>query len=180
MSDNISQTQVGRKVPRWVIGAGSGVAVALLIAFTIGGNANAASKASLVAQVKDAAEQQASRLGCDLTKNQRVIDAQYGTFGYDQHDLVRGDALQERAPAVHAVVSFTCMNNTVGTEDEVFQQIIVGVDIAADEPRCLGIESITKIDAHSNQVTGYDVDRDASGRENSVAKLRAVCDFKKS
>lgn len=180
MSDNVSQTQAGRKVPRWVIGTGSAIAVALLVMVSIGNNANAASRASLNAQVEEQAEQQASRLGCDLAKNLRVIDAQYGTIGYDRQDLARGAALEGRAPAVHAVVALTCMNNAAGTEDEIFQQILVGIDTAADEPRCLGIESITRYNANTEGAAGYEVDHDASGRQNSVAKLRGACDFKKS
>lgn len=180
MSDNTSQTQVGRKVPRWVIGAGSAVAVALLFMVANGSNANAGSRASLVAQVEQEAEQQASRLGCDLAKNLRVIDAQYGTIGYDRQDLSRGAALEGRAPAVHAVVALTCMNNSAGTEDDIFQQILVGIDTAADEPRCLGIESITRYDANNSDTTGYKVDVNASGNPNSVAKLRGACDFQKS
>jgi len=85
-----------------------------------------------------------------------------------------------RAPAVHAVIALTCMNNTAATENEIFQQVIVGVDTRADEPRCRGIESITRYDATSYRVTGYEVDRDASGHGNSVAKLRGVCDFQQS
>ena len=178
MSDNISQTH--RKVPRWVIGASLGVAVALLIVVVSGGNARAASRESLVTQVEEQAEQQASRLGCDLAKNLRIIDAQYGTIGYDQQDLVRSAALKSRAPAVHAVVGLTCMNSAAATEDEIYQQIIVGIDSSADEPRCLGIQSITKYEVTSHRVTGYEVDLNASGNGNSVAKLRGVCDFRKS
>jgi hypothetical protein len=181
MSDNISQARADRKMPRWMIGTGSAIAVALLtVMIANGSNANAGSRASLVAQVEEEAEQQASRLGCDLAKNLRVIDAQYGTIGYDQQDLVRGNALEGRAPAVHAVVGLTCMNNAAGTEDEMFQQVLVGIDVAADEPRCRGVESITRFDATSNVVTGYQVDVDASGKANSVARLRGVCDFQKS
>jgi hypothetical protein len=180
MSDNVSQTQVGRKVPRWVIGTGSAIAVALLVMVSMGSNANAASRASLAAQVEQAAEQQASRLGCDLAKNLRVVEAHFGTIGYDKQDLARGEALPERAPAVHGVVALTCMNNAAGTEDEIFQQIIVGVDVAADEPRCLGVQSINKYSGTDQQVAGYQVDVDASGKPNSIVKLRAACDFQKS
>lgn len=181
MSDNVSQTPTGRKVPRWIIGTGSGIAVALLfVMISNGSNANAASRASLVAQAEAQAEQQASRLGCDLAKNLRVIDAQYGTIGYDRQDLARGNALAGRAPAVHAVVALTCMNNTAGTEDDIFQQIIVGIDTAADEPRCLGVQSINKYEGDDRQVSGYQVDLDGSGKPNSIVKLRAACDFQKS
>lgn len=181
MSDNTSQTPATRKVPRWVIGTGFGVALAVLV-FTLssGSNANAGSRAALVSQVEEVAEQNASRLGCDLAKNLRVIDAQYGTIGYDRKDLARGTALGSRAPAVHAVVGLTCMNNSAATEEEIFQQIIVGIDTAADEPLCLGIESITKYEVTSHRASGYQVDLDASGNGNDVAKLRGVCDFKKS
>ena len=179
MSDNISQAPAGHKLPRWVIGTGVGVAAALLIVI-FGSNARAASRESLVSQVEEEAEQHASRLGCDLAKNLRIIDAQYGTIGYDQQDLARGAALKDRAPAVHAVVGLTCMNNTAATEEEIFQQVIVGIDTAADEPRCLGIQSITRYEVTSHRANGYQVDLDASGNGNSVAKLRGACDFRKS
>ncbi len=181
MPDNLSQTPAARKLPRWVIGTGFGVAVALVVVMAVSGNnARAASRASLASQVEEVAEQHASILGCDLTKNLRIIDAQYGTIGYDQHDLERSTALEGRAPAIHAVVGLTCMNNTAGTEDDIYQQIIVGIDTAADEPRCLGIQSITKFEAGSQHPAGYQVDLEASGNGNSVAKLRGVCDFQKS
>lgn len=181
MSDNTSQTQTSRKVPRWVIGAGVGAAVALLVVVgSSASSAKAASRESLASQVEEVAEQHASRLGCDLAKNLRIIDAQYGTIGYDQHDLARGTALERRAPAVHAVVGLTCMNNAQETEDELFQQVIVGIDPAAEEPRCLGIQSITKYESASHRANGYVVDLDESGNANSVAKLRGACDFQKS
>jgi len=180
MSDNVSQTQVGRKVPRWVIGACVGAAVALLVVISSGSNANAASRESLVSQVEEQAEQHASRLGCDLAKNLRIVDVQYGTIGYDQQDLARSVALKDRVPAVHAVVGLTCMNNAAATEEEIFQQVIVGIDTSADEPRCVGIQSITKYEATSHRANGYQVDLDASGHGNSVAKLRGVCDFQRS
>lgn len=177
MSDNISQTGTRSKAARWSIAAGSGAAVILLFVLGTSRSAGAASRESLISQAEEQAEQQASRLGCDLAKNLRVIDAQYGTIGYDHRDLARGDALESRAPAVHAVVGLTCMNNTAETEEDIFQQVIVGIDAAADEPRCLGIQSITTYEANSHQVTGYEVDLNTSGGGNSVAKLRAVCDF---
>ena len=56
MSDPISQTQVGRKMPKWIIGAGSGIAVALVVVMIASGNnANAASRESLVAHVEEVA-----------------------------------------------------------------------------------------------------------------------------
>lgn len=182
MPENTSSEQVSRKVPRWAIGAGVGAAtVAFFLVVSLSGNsANAGSKAALISQAEELAEEQAGRVGCDLTKNLRIIDAQYGTIGYDQQDLVRSAALKSRAPAVHAVVGLTCMNSAAATEDEIYQQIIVGIDSSADEPRCLGIQSITKYEVTSHRVTGYEVDLNASGNGNSVAKLRGVCDFRKS
>ena len=56
----------------------------------------------------------------------------------------------------------------------------MGIDTSADEPRCRGIQPITKYEATSQRVTGYEVDLDASGNGNSVAKLRGVCDFQKT
>jgi len=181
MSDNTSQNQVSRRVPRWVIGAGFGAAIALLVVMGLSGrNASADSQEALISQAEELAEEHASRLGCDLAKDLRIIDAQYGTIGYDHRDLARTAAVDGRAPAVHAVVALTCMNNAAATENEMFQQVIVGIDTHADEPRCRGIQSITTYEATSQRVTGYEVDLDASGNGNSVAKLRGVCDFQKS
>ena len=181
MSDNTSQKQASRKVPRWLIGAGLAAAVSFLVVLGLSGsNASAASRASLISQAEELAEEHASSLGCDLSKNLRIIDAQFGTIGYDHRDLGRTAALEGRAPAVHAVVALTCMNSVAASEDDVFQQVIVGVDTKADEPRCRGIQSITKYDVISHQPTGYQVDLDTSGNGNSVAKLRGVCDFQKS
>lgn len=181
MSDNTSQKQVGRRVPRWAIGAGFGAAVAFLVVMGLSGsNASAASRESLNSQAAELAEEHASRLGCDLAKDLRIVDAQYGTIGYDHQDLGRSVALESRAPAVHAVIALTCMNNAAATEDEIFQQVIVGIDPDADEPRCRGIQSITKYDVRSHQATGYEVDLDAASGGNDVAKLRGVCDFRKS
>jgi hypothetical protein len=181
MSDDTSQKQVSRKVPRWIVGTGIGAAVSLLIVTGLSsGNASAGSRASLISQAEELAEEHASRLGCDLTKNLQVIDAQYGSIGYDHQGLVRTAALENRAPAVHAIVALTCMNSAAATEEQVVQQVIVGVDTQADEPRCPGIESITTYDSTRHQPTGYQVDFDAAGNGNDVAKLRAVCDFRKS
>lgn len=181
MSDNTSQTTVSRKVPRWVIGTGAGVAFAVLVVFlSSGGNANAASRASLRSQVEEKAEQKAAQLGCDLAKNLRVVDEQYGTIGYDRQDLERGAALEGRAPAVHAVIALTCMNNAAATEEDIFQQVIVGYDAGADEMRCFGIQSITKYEPTSHRANGYQVDLDASGNGNDIARLRGACDFRKS
>ena len=181
MSDNTSQKPASRGVPRWVIGAGLGAAAAFFLVMGLSGsNASAGSQASLISQAEELAEEHAAMLGCDLTKNQRIIDAQYGTIGYDHHDLERAAALRSRAPAVHAVIALTCMNSVAATEDDIFQQVIVGMDTNADEPRCRGIQSITKYDVTSHLATGYEVDLDASGNGNSVAKLRGVCDFRKS
>lgn len=180
MSDNNSQKQPSRKLPRWVMGTGLAAVVSLFVVMGLSGNASAASRASLVSQAEELAEEHASALGCDLAKNLRVIDAQYGSIGYDQQDLARGESLGGRVPAIHAVVALTCMNNAAATEEEIFQQLIVGMDTAADEPRCRGIESITKYDVTSHKVTGYEVDNDGTGQKNDVAKLRGVCDFRKS
>ena len=181
MSDNPSQNQASRKVPRWVIGAGICATVSFFVVMGLSGsNASAASQASLISQAEELAEQHASRLGCDLAKNLRIIDAQYGTIGYDHRDLVRTVALESRAPAFHAVIALTCMNSAASTEEDIFQQVIVGMDTDADEPRCPGIQSITNYDATSHRATGYEVDLDTSGNGNSVAKLRSVCDFQKS
>ena len=181
MSDNTSQQQATRRVPRWLIGAGFGAAASLFVVMAMSGsNASAASRASLNSQAEELAEEQASRLGCDLAKDLRIVDAQYGTIGYDHQDLARAAALENRAPAVHAVVALTCMNNTAATEDEIFQQVIVGIDTGADEPRCRGIQSITRYEGAGHAMTGYQVDLDESGNGNSVAKLRGVCDFQKS
>jgi hypothetical protein len=181
VSDNTSQKSASRGVPRWVIGAGFGAAAAFFLAMGLSGsNASAGSQASLISQAEELAEEHAAMLCCDLTKNQRIIDAQYGTIGYDHQGLVRTAALDSRAPAVHAIVALTCMNSAAATEEQVVQQVIVGVDTQADEPRCPGIESITKYDSTRQQPTGYQVDVDASGNGNDVAKLRTVCDFQKS
>ena len=182
MSENTSQKQVSRGLPRWVIGAGFGAAVAsfFLVMGLSGNNANAGSQASLISQAEELAEEHASRLGCDLTKNLRIIDAQYGTIGYDHEDFERTAALDSRGTAVHAVIALTCMNSAEATEDDIFQQVIVGIDTNADEPRCRGVQSITQYDGTSHLATGYKVDLDASGNRNSVAKLRGVCDFRKS
>ena len=181
MSDNTSQKQTNRRLPRWVIGAGFGAAACLLVVMGLsGGNASAASRESLISQAQELAEEHASRLGCDLAKNVRVIDPQYGTIGYDHQNFERTPALASRAPAVHVVIGLTCMNSSAATEDDIFTQVIVGIDDDADEPRCRGIQSITKYDETRHRVTGYEVDLDASGNENSVGKLRGVCDFQKS
>jgi len=181
VSDNTSQKPASRRVPRWVIGAGFGAAASFFLVIGLSGsNASAGSQASLISQAEELAEEHASTLGCDLTKNMRIIDAQYGTVGYDHKDLERVAALKSRAPAVHAVIALTCMNSVAATEDDIFQQVIVGMDANADEPRCRGIQSITKYDVTSHQATGYEIDFDASGNGNSVAKLRGVCDFQKS
>jgi hypothetical protein len=181
VTDNNSQQQASRKAPRWMIGVGIGASACFLIIMSLsGGNANAASRESLISQAEDIAEQHASKLGCDLAENLRVIDAQYGTIGFDQQDLARAAALDKREPAVHAVIALTCMNNAAATEEDLFQQVIVGMDTDAGEPRCRGIEPITKYDVNSHKVTGYEVDLNASGSGNDVVTLRRVCDFKKS
>jgi len=181
MSDNTSQNQASRKAPRWAIGAGIGAAVSCFIVVGLSGcEAKASSRDFLNSRAEELAEQHASTLGCDLAKDLRIVDAQYGTIGYEHQQLERTAALEERAPAVHAVIALTCMNHSAATEEEIFQQVIVGMDTGADEPQCRGIESITRYDANRNQVTGYEVDVDASGKANDVAKLRGVCDFQKS
>jgi hypothetical protein len=181
VSENPSQKQTTRREPRWIIGAALGAVISIFFAMGVpGGNASAGSREALISQAEELAEEHASRLGCDLAKNLQVIDAQYGTIGYDHQDLERAAALEDRAPAVHAVVALTCMNSAAATEENIFQQVIVGMDTSADEPRCRGIQSITKYDVTSHQATGYEVDFDASGNGNSVAKLRGACDFRKS
>jgi hypothetical protein len=179
--ENTSSEQVSRKVPRWAIGAGVGAAtVAFFLVVSLSGNsANAGSKAALISQAEELAEEQAGRVGCDLTKNLRVIDAQYGSIGYEHRNFERDTPLEGRAPAVHAVIALTCMNSTEATEDDIFQQVIVGLDKNADEPRCRGVQSITQYDVTSHLATGYRVDLDA-GNSDSVARLRGVCDFQKS
>jgi len=179
MSDNTSQEQAGRKVPRRVIGAGIGAAVSLLVVLGLS-DSREVSQASLNSQAEELSAQHSSRLGCDLAKDRRIIDAQYGTIGYDHRGLVRTAALEKRAPAVHAVVALTCVNRTAETESEIFQQVIVGMDADADESPCRGIESITRYDVNSHQATGYEVDVNVLGGANSVATLRGVCDFQKS
>ena len=181
MSDNTSQGQAGRKMPRWVIGASIGVSAFLVVTMGLsGGNASAASQASLISRAEELSAQHSSRLGCDLAKNRRIIDAQYGTIGYDHHGLVRTAALENRAPAIQAVIAFTCVNRMAETEGEIFQQVIVGMDTDADESKCRGVESITKYDVNSHQATGYEIDVNFLGGANSVATLRGVCDFQKS
>ena len=181
MPENTSREQVSRRVTRWLIGAGMGAAISLFLVLGLSGNsASAGSQAALISQAEELAEEHSSKLGCDLTKNLRIIEAQYGTIGYDHLDLERTAALERRAPAVHAVIALTCMNSAAATEDDIFQQVIVGIDTAADEPRCRGSQSITRYDEISHLATGYKVDLDASGAGNSVARLRGGCDFRKS
>ena len=179
MSDNTAQKPAGRKVPRRVIGAGIGAAIIFLVVLGLS-DSGEFSQASLISQAEELSAQHSSRLGCDLAKNRRIVDAQYGTIGYDHRGLVRTAALENRAPAVHAVIAFTCVNRSAETEGEVFQQVIVGVDTHADESQCRGIESITRSDVNSHQSTGYEVDVNILGGANSVATLRGVCDFQKS
>jgi len=179
MSDNTSQEQAGRKVPRRVIGAGIGVAISFLVVWGLS-NSRESSQASLISEAEELSAQHSTRLGCDLAKDRRIIDAQYGTIGYDHQGLVRTAALENRAPAVQAVIAFTCVNRTAETEGEIFQQVIVGLDTHDDESQCRGIESITKYDQDRHQATGYEIDVNFLGGANSVATLRGVCDFQKS
>jgi len=179
MSDNTSQTQAGRKVPRRVIVAGIGAAISFLVVWGLS-DSREFSRESLISQAEELSTQYSSRLGCDLAKDRRIIDAQYGTIGYDHQGLERTAALKNRAPAVHAVIAVTCVNRTADTEGEIFQQVIVGMDTDADESQCRGIESITKYDVNTHQATGYEIDFNALGGWNTVATLRGVCDFQKS
>jgi hypothetical protein len=179
MSVNTSHEQARRKVPLWVIGAGVGAAISVLVALGLS-DSRELSQASLISQAQELSAQHSSRLGCDLAKDRRIIDAQYGTIGYDHQGLVRTAALENRAPAVHAVIAVTCVNRTAETEGEIYQQVIVGMDRDADESPCRGIESITKYDANKHHATGYEVDVNFLGGTNSVATLRGVCDFQKS
>jgi len=181
MSENTSLEQTGRRAPRWVIGAciGAGVLLFAVIGFS-GGAAGAVSHASLNSQAEEFVEEHVSQLGCDRAKNRRIINAQYGTIGYDHQGTLRTALPEGRAPAVHAVIGLTCINDAAVTEEEIFQQVIVAVDTDADELRCSGIESITRYDVKSKKASGYLVDFDDSGNRNGVAVLRAVCDFQES
>ena len=179
MSDNTSQEQAGRKVPRRVIGAGIAAAISFLVVWGLS-DSRESSQASLISEAEELSAQHSTRLGCDLAKDRRIIDAQYGTIGYDHQGLVRTAALENRAPAVQAVIAFTCVNRTAETEGEIFQQVIVGLDTHDDESQCRGIESITKYDQDRHQATGYEIDVNFLGGANSVATLRGVCDFQKS
>jgi hypothetical protein len=179
VSDTTPQTQANRKVPRWIIGAGSGATAFIFLVLALSGG-NAASRSSLISQAEELAQQRASRLGCDRSKDLRIVNAQYGTIGFDHESLERTAALENRAPAVHAVIALTCMNHATATEGDLFQQVIVSMETDADEPLCRGIESITRYDMTSHLPTGYTVDFDNSGNRNYVAKLRGVCDFQES
>lgn len=182
MTENTSLQQAGSKAPRWLIGTIIGAAALILagMGVTVWGG-NEVSQASLNSQAEELVEEHVSQLGCDRAKNRRIINAQYGTIGYDHQGTLRTALPEGRAPAVHAVIALTCINDTAATEEEIFQQVIVAIDTDADEPRCRGIESITRYDMKSKKpIGGYQVDYDDSGNRNGVAVLRAVCDFQTS